>query len=361
MINTPQKKYIVFVFANLKPSQIHYKIVPLSHSPLIEKIYVLRKDPLIITEDKIECLSLPRLLRMRFFYWIFTAFYGTLLIKRKKADIIISYNIFPHGLNGYIASLLTRKPFFYAEIVEDTASFYEKPLRRTLIKPVLKRAKKILVPGSITGNYWEKQGFKKTVQLHSTVDPDYFKPDETIVKQYDFIFIGVLDSRKRPDLIVEAFAELHKRGHSDAKLCIIGYGELKNKIKKQTKESGLSDHVLLLNNNEVLHYLLRSKIMIMASLAEGIPCAMMEAMACELIVIVPPVGDIKDVIEHGVNGYLHDNSKENLVEYMISALNNYESLHSLRKNARETIIQKHSFKVATQRWTELLSKSNEWQ
>jgi len=99
-----KKKYTVFVFARLKPSQINYKIIPLSNSAMVERVYVLRKTPLEVNNEKVVCIALPKILRIRLLYWIFTSFYGAWLMKRKGANLIVSYNIFPHGFNGYIAS-----------------------------------------------------------------------------------------------------------------------------------------------------------------------------------------------------------------------------------------------------------------
>ena len=348
-------KFIVFVFANLKPSQIYYKLIPLSKSQMVEKVYVLRKTPLDIKEDKIECLHLPWILRIRPLYWIFTAFYGVVLIKIKKANLVLSYNILPHGFNGYLASLLTRLPFIYAEIVEDTMSFYRKSLKRFLIKKILNRASFILVPGTTTRTFWNQNGFENTYQLHSTIDPNYFKPQLSIPKSYDFIFVGELEIRKQPELIIDAFAELYKRRYP-VSLCMIGYGNLNQIIEKKIKNLNLNNNIDFIKTNDVLSYYLKSKILIMASIAEGLPCAMMEAMACELIVIVSPVGDIADVIKHKVNGYLHDNSKDELVHCMLESYKNYHSLDLMRKKARQTIIDGHSYDVATSKWNELLIK-----
>jgi len=309
---------------------------------------------MFVENEKIECIALPKILRFRLLYWIFTALYGAWLIKKKGANLILSYNIFPHGLNGYIASLITGKPFIYAEIIEDTTVFYKSRVKRLIINRVLKRSKRILVPGSITGDFWKENGFVKTVQLHSTIDPEYFRADKSVVKKYDFIFIGVLDERKRPDIIISAIAELRKMGHP-VNLCMIGYGILKDSIRQQVIKLNLSDFVFLEETNDVLESIQQSKIMVMSSLAEGIPCAMLEAMACELVVVVPSVGDIADVVEHGSNGFLHNNSNEDIIKWMEEAYINYESLGAMRKKARETIINGHSYEIAVNRWNDLLT------
>ncbi len=164
-----------------------------------------------------------------------------------------------------------------------------------------------------------------------------------------------LIKEKQPELIIEAFAEIRKRGNP-VQLCMIGYGNLKSKIQKLIIDLELESSITLIRTHEVLRYYLESKIFILASLAEGIPCAMMEAMACELNVIVPPVGDITDIIKHGENGYLHNNSKDELVNLMFESYKNYHLLGRMRYNARKIIINQHSYHVATSKWNELLLK-----
>ena len=68
------------------------------------------------------------------------------------------------------------------------------------------------------------------------------------------------------------------------------------------------------------------------------------------------LADIADVIQHKVNGFLHNNSKEELIRYMLEAYNNYDDLDLMRRKARETIINGHSYKVATVKWNDLLKK-----
>jgi glycosyltransferase involved in cell wall biosynthesis len=269
--------------------------------------------------------------------------------------IILNYNIFPHGFNAFFASLLTRRPVIFAEINEDTIYYHKMNFLRPLIKVILFNAKHITVPGSRTEEYWKKYGFKNIYNVHSTINTDIFSPDEKIARNYDFIFVGEFDQNKRPDLILEAFASLRYKG-INATICMIGFGSLLKNLKEKIDLFELGDSVTFVTTNNVLEYLRRSKIFVMASLSEGIPCAMMEAMACEMIVLVPPVGDIADVIQHEENGFLHNNSKEELIHYMLKAYKNYDDLGGMRLKARETIINSHSYKVATSKWNDLLTK-----
>lgn len=347
------KKYRIFVFANLKPSQIDYKLIPLSNSPLVEHIYVLRKTPLNISNEKISCLSLPIILRIRPIYWVLTAFYGIFCIRKYRTNLILSYNIFPHGLNAFVASVFTKQKTIFSEINEDTIRYSRMFIFRFLIREILKNASFICTPGPRIASYWNNAGFNNTVQLHSTIDTNKFKPDTHVEKNIDFIYVGVFNNNKRPSIIIKAFSIVHKT-YKSAQLTLIGYGKLEYELKLLIEKLKLENCVSIIKSNEVLDYIHRSRIFLMASLSEGLPCAMMEAMSCKLIVIVPSVGDIEGVVKDGLTGYLHDNSIEGLANLMSETYATYEELSFIQDNARDAIIKEHSFHVATSKWTELL-------
>jgi glycosyltransferase involved in cell wall biosynthesis len=349
------QKHTILVFANLKPGQVNYKILPLSRSEHVEKIIILRKEFMEINQDKVLCLSLPGIMKVRPFYWFVVAFYGIWLIKRYNVSLILNYNIFPHGFNAWFASLFTKRPVIFAEINEDTIKYHRKILLKPVINTILSNASYITVPGSVTEDYWKRNGFSKIFKLHSTIDTDLFLPDHRAGKRYDFIFIGEFDSNKRPDLILDAFIEIRGMG-IDVSMCFIGFGKLKKSLEDSIFKNGINNYVSIVETNNVLEHLHGSRVLVMASLSEGLPCAMLEAMSCELIVLVPPVGNISDVVKNGVNGFLHDNTQKDIVKYMIETHNSFNSLDNLKRKARETIIEEHSFPTAVKKWDELLAE-----
>lgn len=77
------------------------------------------------------------------------------------------------------------------------------------------------------------------------------------------------------------------------------------------------------------------------SLRDGMPNALLEAMACEIPVIVTPVGGVLDVLEDGKNGLLVNVKDENsLAERILGLLDNNEKRRALGKSARESILNR---------------------
>jgi len=75
------------------------------------------------------------------------------------------------------------------------------------------------------------------------------------------------------------------------------------------------------------------------SLHDGMPNALLEAMACGRPVVATPVGGILDVIKDGENGILIPvNDGDALANAIHEVLSNAELRNRLGKKARQTII-----------------------
>ncbi|MFN3491283.1 MAG: glycosyltransferase, partial [Anaerolineales bacterium] len=73
------------------------------------------------------------------------------------------------------------------------------------------------------------------------------------------------------------------------------------------------------------------------SLRDGMPNAVLEAMACGKTVIATPVGGVVDVIEDKKNGYfVNVNDVDGLSNKILEVLNSNQE--AIQKSARETII-----------------------
>jgi glycosyltransferase involved in cell wall biosynthesis len=119
----------------------------------------------------------------------------------------------------------------------------------------------------------------------------------------------------------------------------------------------LSDNVSFCGfQADTYSYYRKSKIFVMASETEGLPCALMEAMSCELLCISSLVGNIGDILKDGITGFTFsfgDVSK--LKELMIMALENYDGFIEIRENARKLIVNEYSYEITTDKWNKIIS------
>lgn len=124
--------------------------------------------------------------------------------------------------------------------------------------------------------------------------------DETIV----FVSVGRLDENKNQELIVKAFNEL---GTHNVISLIIGKDPSQDTfyLNKLLKQKG-KNTFLLGEKTNIADYLCYSDALLMSSLNEGLPIAVLEAFALGLPVIATPAGGLKSVVNNTVNGFVSD-------------------------------------------------------
>jgi len=119
------------------------------------------------------------------------------------------------------------------------------------------------------------------------------------------LFLGQVGERKGIYELVQALA-LVKDEYPDARLIVGGAGEL-DYLARLAREYGVAANVELLGwigDDERERQLAQATLFCLPSHNEGLPVAMLEAMAAARPVIVTPVGGIPDAIDDGDNGLL---------------------------------------------------------
>ncbi len=119
-------------------------------------------------------------------------------------------------------------------------------------------------------------------------------------------FVGRFDRQKDPGLLLAAFA-VALRESPDLHLVLIGDGVLREAIEKQVAAGGLGTRVHFLGARrpaEIAMWLRASDLFVLSSAYEGMPIAVLEALACGLPVASTDVGELKRVVRTGETGSL---------------------------------------------------------
>jgi glycosyltransferase involved in cell wall biosynthesis len=110
---------------------------------------------------------------------------------------------------------------------------------------------------------------------------------------------------KQLDVLVKAFAGLVPTLPASAQLLIVGDGEERARLENQAIELGVGPQVKFVGSvTNVEPYLQASDIFVLPSRNEGLPVALLEAMACSLPCVASATGGIMDLIRSGVNGLM---------------------------------------------------------
>jgi glycosyltransferase involved in cell wall biosynthesis len=117
------------------------------------------------------------------------------------------------------------------------------------------------------------------------------------------ISVGRLHRQKNYPTLLKAFAKLREEG--DFRLIILGEGPERGALMKLIKELQIEDAVqmpgFVKNPYACLN---RSSLFVMSSTHEGLPVAMIEAMACSVPVVASACPSVAEMITDGVNGLL---------------------------------------------------------
>ena len=124
------------------------------------------------------------------------------------------------------------------------------------------------------------------------------------MRDIDFLYLGRLSPEKGPDLLLDALADLNKRGVT-VKLTIAGDGPLMESLQAQLVENGLTQAVTFLGFvTDVAALLKRARWLVMPSRTEGLPMSALEAMSHCTPLIATSVGELPNVISDDCGGLL---------------------------------------------------------
>jgi len=119
-----------------------------------------------------------------------------------------------------------------------------------------------------------------------------------------FVFLGRMSQKKGAYDLVNAFAAMPEAVRARARLTLAGDGDLEA-LRKLAEPFGERVRVLSwIDSSERERLLAESDVFVLPSYNEGVPMALLEAMAAGLPAIVTPVGGIPDVLRHGVEGLM---------------------------------------------------------
>jgi len=165
------------------------------------------------------------------------------------------------------------------------------------------------------------------------------KRQELGVKDSEILIgsIGRLDEQKGHIYLLEAISKL--RAVHPAKCVIVGDGPLLKPLKKRILEMALQDHVVLVGaQDDIPSWLSAFDIFALPSLWEGMPNAVLEAMAIGLPVVATEIDGVPEAITDDVDGILVEAKNQHRLFVALQDLVVDEKLRRrLGDAARETV------------------------
>lgn len=166
------------------------------------------------------------------------------------------------------------------------------------------------------------------------------KRKEIGVSADDFVLlsVGELIPRKNHEVVIRALSvlkQLDKLNHIEYVIC--GRGSYEADLRKLAEGLDVADHVHFLGyRNDISEICNCADLFVFMSHQEGLPVALMEAMACGLPAVCSNIRGNTDLIEDGVTGLLANNTPEEVAQ----SISKMKSDTALRNRVASAALQK---------------------
>lgn len=237
---------------------------------------------------------------------------GSSIIKRLKTfdqdNNIDAYIVMGVPMCMYVMPALRGT---YAKIIvserNDPRNFQGKTSTKIVSRWLMNRADGFVFQTNDASDFYKKYKSKSVVIPNPVADvPAVTDRTPNRLREKTIVTAGRLVSQKNHEMLIKAFSKIAGI-FPDYKLVIYGEGDLKNELEKIAKDEGVGEKVFFPGSVNDLHQrIINSELFVLSSDFEGMPNALMEAMAMGLTSISTdcPCGGPKELIESGKNGFL---------------------------------------------------------
>jgi glycosyltransferase involved in cell wall biosynthesis len=244
--------------------------------------------------------------------------------------------------------------------------------RRPLLGPKIRRACFVRVISAFNRTYLRAlypESARKVRVIHVGVQPDRYRSRRPVSPGRHeplVLCVAALQPYKGIPVLIEACGRLKSAGfrfHCD----IVGEGRRRRSLEAAIARGGLGGCVRLrgaLRQEEVAALLGHAAIVVLPSVVardgqmEGIPVALMEAMAAERPVIATAISGIPELVEHAVNGLLVEpGNAQALADAIGALLVDSERGRELGRRGRQKILRAFRLDACT---AALLRDLDQW-
>lgn len=257
------------------------------------------------------------------------------IIKSKNPEVVVSFMKEPNFRNIIATRGLKTKTI--VSVRNDPRVEYSGRIGRFIANNIL-----TLADGCVFQTQEEKEFFSdkltsKSTIIFNSVKDEFYNIERRPISG-NIVTLGRLSKQKNHQMLIDAFS-LVLQEYSQSNLNIYGDGELKDYLTMKIIEDSLCNSVFLKGNTEnVSDVLSTADIFVLSSNFEGMPNALMEAMAAGVPSIATdcPCGGPRVLIKQGVSGILvPTNDAQALAKAIIDLLKNNVKKKELGVNAQK--------------------------
>lgn len=225
-------------------------------------------------------------------------------IKTNKPDYVIPFMFqVAQGTDLAVKGLKTK---VFQSMRIDPATSPKSRVQRILRDHLVYKAKCTFVQNEAQRSYFKESARRKIHVLYNPVSDELFDIEPRFQnKKFTIVSVGRLEKQKNFKLLIDSFDRAFP-DNNDVILQIYGEGSQKDKLEEHIATKKSAHRISLMGrSNDIAHVYEHSDLFVLSSDFEGMPNALIEAMACGLPCISTdcPTGP-SDLIENEKNGLL---------------------------------------------------------
>ena len=226
------------------------------------------------------------------------------ICKEWKPDVVIS---FYNDLCALTALAITglHIPLIYSER-NDPNKTNQGNAGRLYRKIIEYMADKIVFQTTGAQRCYTKSVQEKSTVILNPLNTYGFPIHDFLHEKHEIVSVGRLEAQKNQKLLIDAFALIAK-DFPEYQLTIYGEGSLRKELEDYIKAKGLQERGSLPGSkNNIQEHIKDASLFVLSSDYEGIPNALIEAMAIGLPCVSTDCspGGARELIEDGVNGLI---------------------------------------------------------
>jgi len=272
-----------------------------------------------------------------------------------------------------MADTLTEEPFLKVGLRDWTAGagdighLPQLPLGKAMLDFLRKSNAFYRILSTRSHSYLTSHGFRaeQIVHIPGSVDTERFQPaperrPDPARPERDIICVARMDYAKGVDVLLHAWGRMlceptEWRAHLKPRLRLVGEGVCRAQMERIVAGLGIQDSVEFLGSRaDVVDLLQQSWGFVMPSRWEGMPNALLEAMACGLPCVATRVSGNEDIIADGVNGLLVEPEQPaEMAQALRPILEDTELAQRLGWEGRATVVRDYQLTTIVEQCLEL--------
>lgn len=274
--------------------------------------------------------------------------------KEWKPDAVICFYNALCGLTA-IALRGTRIPLIYSER-NDPNRTNQRKIDKVYKAIVEHCAAKFVFQTTGAQKCYPKKVQDRSAVILNPLDTTGFPTHDFTSEKKEIVTVGRLEPQKNQKILIDAFSKFAK-DFPDYKLTIYGEGSLRPELEQFIQSKGLQDRVILPGSkNRIQEHIKDAALFVLSSDYEGIPNALIEAMAIGLPCVSTDCspGGARELINDGENGVIVDcGNSDALAKAMVLLLEDREKAQKMGINAKK-ICRRVDKELVCNRWLDFI-------